>query len=118
MFKRKDIDLIRDIKESIERIVSYTSNIEYEEFLQDYKTQDAVIRNIEIVGEAVKALSKDIKENNSDIPWKSISGTRDKLTHDYFGVNIDIVWSIVKDELPGLSLRILDILKDLEKGSG
>ena len=118
MSKRKDIDLIRDIKESIERIVSYTRNIEYEEFLQDYKTQDAVIRNIEIVGEAVKALSKEIKEDNSDIPWKNISGTRDKLIHDYFGVNIDIVWSILKDEVPDLFLRIVDILKDLERGNG
>ena len=68
MSKRKDIDLVRDINESIERIITYTKDIEYDEFMQDYKTQDAVIRNIEIMGEAVKALSDGVKKNNTDIP--------------------------------------------------
>ena len=114
MSKRKDIDLIRDIKESFERIISYTGNIDYEKFSNDYKTQDAVIRNIEIMGEAVKSLSGIIVQNYPAIPWKSISGTRDKLIHDYFGVNVDIVWNIVKDEVPRLFLQIKEILKDME----
>ncbi len=98
MSKRKDIDFIQDIKESIERIISYTCNVEYESFILDnkiqntkYKIQNTVIRNIEIIGEATKALSEEMKMNNSDILWKNIAGTRDKLIHDYFGVNIDII---------------------------
>lgn len=116
MSKRKDIDLLRDIKESIERIISYTNDMEYTEFSQDYKTQDAVVRNIEIMGEATKALSKNIRENNPNIPWKNIAGTRDKLIHDYFGVNIDIVWNIIRKEIPGLSARIKEIIDELELG--
>ena len=118
MSKRKDIDLIQDIKESIERIVSYTHDIEYGDFTQDNKTQDAVIRNIEIMGEAAKALSEKVKKDNSDIPWKNIAGTRDKLIHAYFGVNVDIVWSIVKEEIPELFPKVKSILQDMKEKNG
>ena len=83
--------------------------MEYDNFLQDYKTQDAVIRNIEILGEAGKLLSDATKEKYPNIPWKDISGTRDKLIHDYFGVNIDIVWDIAKNEILSLSIQLKDI---------
>ena len=115
MSKQKDIDLIRDIKESIERIVTYTHNMEYGSFTQDDKTQDAVIRNIEVMGEAAKALSEKAKKDNPDIPWKNIAGTRDKLIHDYYGVNIDIVWNIVKEEIPVFLPKIKSILQDMKK---
>ena len=118
MSKRKDIDIIRDINESIGRIISYTSNMEYNAFIYEYKTQDAVIRNIEIMGEAVKLLSEKIKIENTDIPWKNIAGIRDKLIHDYFGVNIDIVWNIVKDEVPELFSKIKDILQNMTEENG
>ena len=114
MSKRKDIDLIRDITESIERIISYTRNIEYNDFANDFKTQDAVIRNIEIMGEAVRSVSEKIKIENTDIPWKLIAGTRDKLIHDYFGVNIDIVWNIVKKDIPGLLSEIKIVLQNIK----
>ena len=91
MSKRSDENIIQDIKECISRIISYTNNIEFDVFENDFKTQDAVIRNIEIIGEAVKTLSDTLKKKYADIPWSDISGTRDKLIHDYFGVNIDIV---------------------------
>ncbi len=103
MSKRKDINLIQDIKECIIRIKSYTQSVDYSSFVEDYKTQDAVIRNLEIIGEAVKSLSEEIKRNYPGIPWKNISGTRDKLIHDYFGVNIDIVWDIAKKRFQILS---------------
>jgi len=109
MSKRKDTAVIQDIKEAIERIISYISRMEYDDFLHDYKTQDAVIRNIEILGEAAKLLTNKTKEKYPDIPWKDIAGTRDKLIHDYFGVNIDIVWDIAKNEIPTLSAQLQDI---------
>lgn len=114
MSKRNDIDLIRDISESINRIISYTENIHYEQFKKDFKTQDAVFRNIEIMGEAVKSLSDKIKSRHPEIPWKNIAGTRDKLIHDYFGVNIDIVWDIVTSDIPGLHLKFQNISKSPE----
>ncbi|MFZ5341081.1 MAG: DUF86 domain-containing protein [Patescibacteria group bacterium] len=109
MSKREDTAIIQDIKEAIDRIMSYTSTMEYDDFLEDYKTQDAVIRNIEILGESAKLLSDEIKEKYQNIPWKDIAGTRDKLIHDYFGVNIDIVWNIAKNEVPLLSTQLNDI---------
>ena len=109
MSKREDSAVIQDIKESLDRIISYTSKMEYEDFVQDYKTQDAVIRNIEILGEATKLLSDVMKNKYPDIPWKDIAGTRDKLIHDYFGVNLDIVWDIAKNEIPLLYTQINDI---------
>jgi len=114
MSKREDIAVIQDIKESIRRIISYTSQMECKDFLQDSKTQDAVIRNIEILREATKLLSDDAKEKYPNILWKDIAGTRDKLIHDYFGVNIDIVWDIAKNEIPFLSTQLND--KRLTKG--
>lgn len=110
MSKRKDADLLLDIKECINRITIYTKGFSYKDFQQDFKTQDAVIRNIEILGEATKLLSKDLKESYSEVPWKSIAGTRDKLIHEYFGVNIDIVWNIAKEEVPKLAETIWEII--------
>jgi len=99
------------------RIISYTRELEYDDFVTDFKTQDAVIRNIEILGEAVKLLSANIKENNPGIPLKNIAGTRDKRIHDYFGVNIDIICIIATTEIPHLSLLITDIVERMEDKS-
>jgi uncharacterized protein with HEPN domain len=100
MSKRSDQELVQDIIECAHRIQSYIERMGYDDFLQDHKTQDAVIRNIEIIGEAVKLLSDNIKKSHPHIAWKEIAGTRDKLIHDYFGVNIDVVWNIAKEDLP------------------
>lgn len=118
MSERNDIDLIRDIAESVARISLYTLNMEYEEFRKDKKTQDAVIRNIEIMGEATKKLSEDMRKDYPNIPWKNIAGTRDKLIHNYFGVNIDIIWSIVQIEIPSLLPKIERIYQNLNEQGG
>jgi uncharacterized protein with HEPN domain len=106
MSKRDDSAVVQDMLESLTRIIEYTENIDYSTFENDKKTQDAVIRNIEILGEAAKLLSAEARSKYSDIPWKDIAGTRDKLIHDYFGVNIDIVWDIVKNEAPVLFSKL------------
>jgi uncharacterized protein with HEPN domain len=81
----------------------------FEAFLADEKTQDAVIRNLEVAGKAAKNLSAELRERFPDLPWKNMAGLRDRLIHLYFGVNMDIVWEIVRLELPKLALRLEQI---------
>jgi len=111
MSSRADRDLLGDILEALRRAETYSAGQSYDQFLADTKTQDAVIRTLEIVGEATKGLSPALRERHPEIPWKNMAGLRDKLIHDYFGVNIDIVWEIVRDELPSLSVQVAGILE-------
>ncbi|HKH48644.1 MAG TPA: DUF86 domain-containing protein [Thermoanaerobaculia bacterium] len=106
MSSRSDRDLLSDILEALRRARSYTADQSYDQFLADTKTQDAVIRTLEILGEATKKLSPSLRESHPEIPWKSMAGLRDKLIHDYFGVNVDIVWQIVQDQLPALAEQV------------
>lgn len=106
MSKRQDEDLISDIKEAAKRVKSYVALMSYEKFMCDSKTQDAVVRNLEIIGEAAKNLSEATKKKYSHIPWKNLAGVRDRLIHQYFGVNYEIVWTIVKDELPSIIMHL------------
>ena len=103
-----------DIREALARIKSYLQEVSYEMFLNDKKTQDAVIRNIEILGEATKRLSQNFRDQNAAVPWKTIAGTRDRLIHDYFGVNLDVVWNIVTSDLPALNREIEQLRTDDE----
>jgi uncharacterized protein with HEPN domain len=114
MSKRGNIEFLNDIHEATQRIEFYIQNIDYDTFLEDTKTQDAVVRNLEIIGEAIKNLSEDFKGKYLHIPWKDLAGVRDKLIHHYFGVNLEIVWTIIKDDLPPLKDEIRCIL-DQEK---
>lgn len=93
------------IQESIENIQEYTKN-GLEEFMRTKIIQDAVIRNLEIVGEATKKISKELRSSRTDIPWREITGLRDVLIHDYMGVDLRIVWNIVEKELPKLKEKI------------
>lgn len=111
MSKRGDKELLYDINEAIKRINEYIGNMDYESFLIDHKTQDAIIRNLEIIGEAVKNISDDSKREYTNIQWKDIAGLRDKLIHFYFGINWDIVWSVVKDKLPVLKETVNEIIE-------
>ena len=107
MSKRTDAELIDDIQEAIKRIEAYTKAMNYEQFLHDTKVQDAVVRNLEIIGEAVKNLSPDFKKSRKDLDWKSIAGFRDRVIHHYFGVNWDIVWDVVRHKVPELKAQLL-----------
>jgi uncharacterized protein with HEPN domain len=91
--------------EAIDAITDYTADGQ-KAFFSDSKTQDAVIRNIEIIGQAVKGISEDTRALERDVPWRQIAGMRDKLIHEYFGVDLALVWYVVKQELPGLRVRL------------
>ena len=114
MSKRTEEDLLQDILEGARRILLYTENMDYDAFLEDLKTQDAVIRNLEIIGEASKNLSEEFQKTQTEVPWKSISGMRDKLIHDYFGVNVDIVWGVVTEDLSRLVNQISQIISTID----
>ena len=112
MSERADVDFLKDIQESVRRIREYTDAMAYDRFLADIKTQDAVIRNLEIVGEAAKNISTQLHSKYSDVPWKGMAGVRNRLIHHYFGVNLDIVWDIVTVELPSLESQVEEILQN------
>lgn len=110
MSERRDQDYLSDIREAIWRIGAYTAEMTGEHFRNDTRTQDAVVRNLEVIGEATKNLSTQIKKANPHVPWKTLAGVRDKMIHHYFGINYEIVWTIAKKEFPSLLPRIEDIL--------
>ncbi|MDR2971171.1 MAG: DUF86 domain-containing protein [Bacteroidales bacterium] len=94
MSKRSPELLIEDIIDSANKILSYTDNLSFEEFKSDAKTVDAVIRNFEIIGEVANRLPDDFKEKFPDIDWYRIRGFRNRIVHDYFGIDYSIVWQI------------------------
>jgi len=111
MSERSDLDYLRDIREAVHRIGLYTDAMTYDHFQADTKTQDAVIRNLEIVGEAAKSLSNELRAKYADLPWRGMAGVRDRLIHHYFGINLDIVWDIVTVELSVLRSKVEEILQ-------
>jgi len=101
---------IKHILESIENIELFMKNVEKSKFLKDKEKQSAVVRQIEIIGEAVKNLPPSFTKKYPDVSWKEIVGTRDKMIHHYFGVDLEVVWDIVKEDLPSLKSQIEKIL--------
>ncbi|MFH1453922.1 MAG: DUF86 domain-containing protein [Armatimonadota bacterium] len=109
---KSDDVFLRHILEEIKFLTKQTREISFDEFTKDEVLKRASTRSIEIIGEAVKNLSDDFKNKiKGDAHWRRIAGMRDKLIHHYFGVNWDIVWSVIKDKLPQLKKDIEDILK-------
>ena len=111
MSKRSTEEFLYDILESVKRIDGYTKDISFQALLKNTMIQDAVIRNMEIIGEAAKNIPGEFKNKHSEIEWKKIAGMRDKIIHFYFGVNWEIVWDVIRHKLPSLKQRIELILK-------
>jgi len=103
---------LNNIKECIENIESYTNGGE-KAFFENKIVQDAVIRNLEIVGEATKRLSSDLRTQYSQVPWRQIAGLRDVLIHDYLRIDLEEVWAVVQEELPELKIQINHILLEI-----
>jgi uncharacterized protein with HEPN domain len=98
---RRDADLlIEDIDGAIGRIERYVADTDREGFLKDEKTIDAVARNLEIIGEAVRRLPPEFKEKHSAVPWSQIAGLRNRIVHDYFGLDLEIIWQVLHVSLP------------------
>jgi uncharacterized protein with HEPN domain len=102
---------VRHIIESIEKIEEYTQGMSEHEFQKSIVVQDAVIRRLEIAGEAAKNISPAFQKKHPDIPWSAMARTRDKLIHGYFGVDIALTWQIIKKDLPGVKKALLALLK-------
>lgn len=100
--KKDDAVYEKHILDAIIRIKEYTRDVKYEDFKSNNLLQDGVIRQIEIIGEAAKRLSDIFRNQHADIPWKDIAGMRDKLIHDYFGVDMDAVWDTAQKDIPAL----------------
>ena len=100
---------IEDIIIAINRIFEYTENYDFIDFKRDYKTVDAVIRNFEIIGVAVKNIPDEIKEQYPDIPWKGMYSLRNRISHGYFGIDYEIIWDIIVNYLPLNKEQILNI---------
>ncbi|MBF0465735.1 MAG: DUF86 domain-containing protein [Nitrospirae bacterium] len=114
----RDISLFaKDILESIEKAEEFVRSMSYESFVEDDRTIYAVIKCIEIIGEAAKHIPKPIRNKFRTIPWKDMSGMRDKVVHLYFGVKLDMVWLAVKEELPEIKNDIKHLLEFLLKSS-
>ena len=111
MSKREWRLFIEDILEAIELIESYVEEMELADFNKDRKTIDAVIRNLEIIGEASKYIPDYIQKKYPEIDWIGIVGLRNRITHEYFGISLEIIWNIVKQELPVLKGQIKIILE-------
>jgi uncharacterized protein with HEPN domain len=106
MPKRDSTLLIEDIKTAISRVEKYTAGFDRQHFLADDKTVDAVVRNLEIIGEASRQLPDAFKESHSSIPWHKIAGLRNRIVHDYFGVDLQLIWQIISIEIPSLKDNI------------
>ena len=114
--KQKDpLFFLYDIQNSLDKIFRYTNSIDYHEFINSDITKDAVERNFEIIGEAVKNLPEEFRNQNPHIPFKQIAGMRDKLIHDYFGVDYEIVWVTIKDKLPQFNDDIIELINNLKQ---
>jgi uncharacterized protein with HEPN domain len=115
MRKRDYRDYLSDILESIDDIESFINDMTFEDFLNDKKTKNAVIRSIEVIGEATKRIPESIKDKYPSVPWKKMAGMRDKMIHEYHRIDFDILWKTVKEDVPFVKLMLQSVMNDLMK---
>ena len=108
-------DYLEDILTSINESAEFIGDMNFEMFSSDRKTINAVVRSLEVLGEAAKRIPEDLRAQAPSVPWKYMAGMRDKLIHEYFGVDLRVVWAVVKDELPPLRSEIEKLMTSLEK---
>ena len=111
--RREFEDYLRDIADAMGKAQQFVKNLSYKEFKEDDKTVFAVVRALEIVGEATKNIPNDIRNDHPQIPWKDMAGMRDVLIHDYFGADVETVWLTVTEKIPQVKPMIEKILEKL-----
>ena len=109
---KKDPEIyLGHILEAIEKIKKFSKDMDRDEFLENDLVMDAVVRNIEIIGEAIKNLPEEFKKENPEIPWRDIAGMRDRIVHFYFGLDFEVIWDTVQIDIPDLEKKIRKVLK-------
>jgi uncharacterized protein with HEPN domain len=106
MSKRDPLVLLEDIMLAIQKIGRYTSQMDHDAFLTDELVIDGVARNLEIIGEAARQLPEEFRRNHTEVPWTQIAGLRNRIVHDYFGLDLEIIWEIIQHDLPELEKQI------------
>lgn len=111
---RTVIDYLRDILDASEKAAEFTAGLSFDDFMAEPKTAFATIRALEIVGEAAKRIPADFRAQHPQLPWREMAGMRDKLTHEYFGINLQVVWKTLQQDLPLLRPLIAQVLAEIQ----
>jgi uncharacterized protein with HEPN domain len=115
MKKRDATDYLKDILQAIDEVETFIDDLTYDEFINDKKTLNAVVRSIEVIGEATKNIPESIRSKYPELPWREMAGMRDKLIHGYFGIDTETIYKAAKQDLPPLKTPIQKILKEQAK---
>src|SRR4030066_647249 len=113
--KRNHKLFVKDILDCIEKIDEFIGSMDFEKFIEDDKTKSAVVRKLEIIGEATKNIPKQIRQKYRKLPWADMAGMRDKISPFFFGIDYTIVWEVIKERLPEIKPTIQKILKEMEE---
>lgn len=115
MSKRDARLLLQDMLESLEKIERYTAGLTFERFAQDDRTVDAVVRNLEVIGEVARQIPSEVRERYPEVPWRRVIGLRNVVVHEYFAVDVEIVWTVVRQSLPELKEALRRMMAELEE---
>jgi len=110
MRRNNDLTYLGDILDAIQRIESYTNQVTKQEFLENFMMQDAAMLQIEIIGEATNSISEEFQEKHDEIPWMQMRALRNRIVHDYRGINLNVIWDTVQNNLPALKRQVQEIL--------
>lgn len=116
--KRAYFDYLQDMLENSQRAIRFVKGMKYKEFEKDEKTLYAVIRAVEIIGEAAGSIPEDVRSKYPDIPWRDVRGMRNKLVHQYFGINMKVVWQTIREDLPAIISALKKIIKQENEKEG
>ncbi len=112
---RTYLDYVQDIQDAVDKVVEFTAGMTFDQFTEDDKTVFAVIRALEVIGEAAKGVPSGIRQRYPKIPWREMAGMRDKLVHHYFGVDREVVWKTATAQIPELKTLINELMSDLRE---